>query len=556
MDFLNSLTLTETEILLDQQRQMINTLDDKCLEELLKGYGSDTEALLDVMMEETFNVINLKKYEGKSLLTDFPAIQSGFEEFLREENLNYFVHSVLTEFEMNWHNVEWFSMIQLYRLLCLIAARDHSKSFSCSFAYPLWRLYRYHRDTALRSYPPDIKFYKEGMLITNEYKLAKKLIKKVREEAEQNPILRERLFPGYNTSGWGSESLVCKNGAEMTLSSFRTSNRGPHPGWIICDDFLDKSAMYSKEQRDKFVEVFNAEVMNMLLPQGQCLVVGTPFHEKDLYATLKEDPQWAVFEYPAVFPDGHLLWRNRYDFEALKNKRISLGSMIFSREILVRPISDSTSIFPWEILNKAFINMKDFRLVENRMSYPVPMVKVSIGVDLALSANTGADYTVMIVLGKDSLGLIHLMNLTRLHGASYNEQIATLQRLNSAFMPDNIIMEVNGFQRVMSELAQEAGITNIIQETTTAHTKKDLYEGLPSLAVTFERGIYRFPRGDENSIEKTNLLCSELNSIAFDDTKGTLESVSEHDDTGMAFLFANKGLKYINNTFRISTVGS
>ena len=37
MDFLNSLTLTETEILLDQQRQMINTLDDKCLEELLKG---------------------------------------------------------------------------------------------------------------------------------------------------------------------------------------------------------------------------------------------------------------------------------------------------------------------------------------------------------------------------------------------------------------------------------------------------------------------------------------------------------------------------------------
>ena len=150
MDFLNSLTLTETEILLDQQRQMINTLDDKCLEELLKGYGSDTEALLDVMMEETFNVINLKKYEGKSLLTDFPAIQSGFEEFLREENLNYFVHSVLTEFEMNWHNVEWFSMIQLYRLLCLIAARDHSKSFSCSFAYPLWRLYRYHRDTAFK----------------------------------------------------------------------------------------------------------------------------------------------------------------------------------------------------------------------------------------------------------------------------------------------------------------------------------------------------------------------------------------------------------------------
>ncbi|NCB03402.1 MAG: hypothetical protein EOM67_14790, partial [Spirochaetia bacterium] len=86
----------------------------------------------------------------------------------------------------------------------------------------------------------------------------------------------------------------------------------------------------------------------------------TPFHEKDLYANLKEARNWRVFEYPAVFPDGSLLWENRYNFQALMDKRVSLGAMIFSREILVRPISDSVSIFPWSILETSFIGMEKY----------------------------------------------------------------------------------------------------------------------------------------------------------------------------------------------------
>lgn len=550
-----ALSVNEREALYNHLNSFIDLVDDRTLKELMDNTTNDMNKIFDIFLEETNNILNLKRFSDSdvSLLNQLPEVKRSYEEYLRKANLNYFVHSMLPNFEMNWHNIEWFNMIQLYQWLCVMAARDHSKSYSFSFAYILWRLYRYTRSTPLIRVPDDIRFYKEGMLITNEFKLAKRLLKKVKEEIQYNDALKDALYPDVNTGGWANESLTCKNGAELSLSSFRTSNRGPHPGWIVVDDFLDKSTIYSKEQRDKFIEVFHGEIMNMLLPQGQCLVVGTPFHEKDLYANLKEAPGWRVFEYPAIFPDGSLLWSNRYNFNALKQKRITFGSMIFSREILVRPISDSTSIFPWSILELSFVGMNKYVLVDNIISFPVKFKKIATGVDLALSAETGADYTVITTVGEDELDNVWLLNLTRLHGASYNQQIATLQRINHNFNPDVILMENNGFQQVMAGLGREAGMYNIVEFTTTGNKKKDLYDGLPSLAVLFERGKMKFPRGDEKSIETTNLVCSELNSVAFSD-RGKLESVSEHDDTAMSLFLSIKGLRYVNSGIYLSMI--
>ena len=538
------------------EKEGIDAQTDESVKDMLSVVGDDYNNLLEILAEETNNVINLHQYDKQltsCTIQGLPKLQDGYEVYLRKQNLAYFTFSVLPNFELAYHTLEWFSMMQLYQHLCVIAARDHSKSFSFSFANPLWRLYRYQKGDGLTDLPDDIKYYREGMLITNEYKLAKKLLKKIKEEVKYNDILNKALYPEGDEGNWASESISCKNGAEITLSSFRTSNRGPHPGWVVVDDFLDRSAMYSKEQRETFKESFKAEIMNMVLPQGTVDVVGTPFHERDLYYELKQDPGWSVFEYPAVFPDGSVLWANRYNFESLKAKRLSLGPLIFSREILVRPISDSTSIFPWSILEKAYVGMDGYKLVTNRASFPVKFRKVAIGVDWAMSATVGADYTEMTVLGEDFQGDVWLLAIKTLHGASHNEQIQTLKALNIAFSADIVMVEINGFQRVMADLAVQEGLTNIVQETTTSHSKKDFYEGLPALAVPFDQGKVHFPRGDENSIEKTNEICSQLNSIAFDEDTGKLESVTEHDDKAMSLYFSFKGIKSVNGVFRVGT---
>lgn len=551
----DAITLPEKEGISKVVDDLLDLLDDGSIRDMLSVTNNDYEELMDILAEETNNVINLSQFDKKLTtcsLTGLPRLQEGYERYLRVKNLSYFTFSVLPEFELAYHTLEWMSMIQLYQKLTVIAARDHSKSYCFNFAVPLWRLYRYQRPDGYSVLPDDIKFYREGMMITNEYKLAKKLLKKVKEEIKFNPILNKYLFPQGDEGNWASESIACKNGAEISLSSYRTSNRGPHPGWITVDDFLDKSAMYSKAARESFKESFNAEIMNMILPQGQVLVVGTPFHAQDLYFDLKQDPNWQVFEYPAVFPDGSVLWSNRYSFKALREKRLSLGPLIFSREILVKPISDSTSIFPWSLLEKSFIGMKDYTLVKNRASFPIKFRKVVIGVDWALSASVAADFTEMTVLGEDSDGHCWLLEEVELHGAGYNEQIAVLQALNLAFNADIIVAEVNGFQKVMSGLAREAGITNIVEETTGSN-KKDFYEGLPALAIPFDQGKMHFPRGDEYSIEKTNAICTQLNNMAFDEDTGKLEAISEHDDKAMSLYFAYKGIKSINGVFRVGT---
>ena len=552
----NAISLSEKEGIDAQTETLIDLLDDESVKDMLSVVGDDYNNLLEILAEETNNVINLHQYVKQltaCTIQGLPKLQDGYEVYLRKQNLAYFAFSVLPQFELAYHTLEWMSMMQMYQHLCVIAARDHSKSYCFSFANPLWRLYRYQKSDGLTDLPDDIKFYREGMLITNEYKLAKKLLKKVKEEIKYNDILNKALYPEGDEGNWASESISCKNGAEITLSSFRTSNRGPHPGWVVVDDFLDRSAMYSKEQREAFKESFKAEIMNMVLPQGTVDVVGTPFHERDLYYELKQDPGWSVFEYPAVFPDGSVLWANRYNFESLKAKRLSLGPLIFSREILVRPISDSTSIFPWSILEKAYVGMDGYKLVQNRASFPVKFRKVAIGVDWAMSATVGADFTEMTVLGEDFQGDVWLLAIKTLHGASHNEQIQVLKALNIAFSADIVMVEVNGFQRVMADLAIQEGLTNIVQETTTSHTKKDFYEGLPALAVPFDQGKVHFPRGDEYSIEKTNEICSQLNSIAFDEDTGKLESVSEHDDKALSLYFSFKGIKSVNGVFRVGT---
>ena len=90
----------------------------------------------------------------------------------------------------------------------------------------------------------------------------------------------------------------------------------------------------------------------------------------------------------------------------------SLGSLVFSREYLVVPISDDATIFPYDILMRSTIGMETIDLVENIDSYPIKLRKVVVGCDFAKSANVGADYTVYSVWGVDTMDNYYLLVIT------------------------------------------------------------------------------------------------------------------------------------------------
>lgn len=539
-------TLGQIDNIYNHAQTIIDNLDEEAVLELCSGKTSDIDYIFDILIDEVGRVLHSN--EGKIKNSSFgyvDVLSKSVEENLRKSSFNYFLQSVIPDFIMNWHHVEWGNFIQIFKYLCVIAARDHSKSFTFSFGYPLWKMYRYQNRSWNGRVPLEFTLSKEGMLITNEYRLAKRLLRIIKDEIESNPILRDKLYP-ETREGWAKEEIKCKNGAYLSLKSKGSSMRGPHPGYIIVDDFLDESSLYSQEQREKSITTFHSEIMNMVLPQGQVCVVGTPFHKKDLYADLKQKPKWKVFEYPAIFPDGTILWDHRYDIQALIDKKDSQGSINFSREILVRPVSSESTIFPMKIIERAYRGMSEYTIVDNHWSHPKRFDRIVVGCDFARSANVGADYSVFTVLGVDEYGKFWLLYQWRKRGATFNEQIARLKKINQDFNPQVIMVESNQMQSIFGEKGREEDLPIIDHHTGT--NKYDFEKGLPALAVLFEQEKIKFPRGDQRSRDVVDTIAMELQSITWTE-KGRLEGTDDHDDTAMSLWIAVTAAHYVNEDF-------
>lgn len=553
---MSALTLNQLETIYDQVDILIDNLDPAAIDELFGGDEKDIEKVLGTLFEETKNILIYEN--GKFTSSTFGYLDrftESVEETLRCFSFNYFTQSCLPEFQMNWHHVEWGNLLQIYNRLCIIAARDHSKSFTFSLAYPIWKMYRYSKNIISSNYASKIisdrSHSKLGMIITNEYGLAKHLLGIVKEEIEQNDILKESLFPGKNAGKWAETEITCKNGASLVVKSYGSKMRGFHPGWIVCDDLLNDSVLYSEEQRNKYINFFHSVIMNMIVPGGQVCVVGTPYSTKDLYADLKTKRSWKVFEYPAIMPDGTLLWGDRHNIESIIEKKESQGSTIFSREILVRPISSESTIFPWAMLEKSFVGMDEFTLQKNIWSVPRKFKRVVTGCDFAMSANVGADYTVFITLGVDDLGNYWLLNMFRGKGLSYNEQIAQMKKIKQDFNPEIIMVETNQAQVLFAQMGRDANLP--IVEHNTGTNKYNLQDGLPGVAVLFEQNRIRFPRGDAYSRDITDIICMELSSITWTE-KGKLEGVGSNDDCPMALWIALRAATYVNSSFNFGFI--
>lgn len=412
-------------------------------------------------------------------------------------------------------------------------------SYEFCMAFPLWRMYSYRRPNFMKPDIPDNKNRKETCIITNTETLGKEHLDKVKEEIHSNEALTAVLNPNGKAS-LGATGFECENGTKLHLRGKDGFIRGLHVGAAVSDDLPDESSIYSLEQREKLKDLFKGAITPIVEPYGYNIVDGTPYSERDLYYDLKQDPKFKVFEYPAIFPDGRLLAPDRFTFDKLMEEKKSVGTLVFSREYLVVPISDDATIFPMEILMRSTIGMENVRLVDNIESFPFKLSRVVVGCDFAVSGNVGADYTCYTVWGKDLNGSYYLLYIYREQGLSHNEQINKIEYLNTVFKPNEIVVENNGFQSILADMCVQRGIRNIFPFTTTSGNKKDLRTGWASLAALFERGDIRCPYHPDTR-QKIDTMFGEFTSIAFRPDRGTLESISGHDDTvSSSFMAINR----------------
>lgn len=537
--------------------EIIDGMDDKGILELMQGSGGDLDWVLDNLMKDTYQVM----YTGDPNIDFAPKytdrLSQSIEETLRTRNLTYFITSVMPDFQLSWHHLEWGDLVHRYNKLCINAARDHGKSYYFSNAYCAWKLYSYAKPkSSVFSARPTKSNSNRGYLFSFSLQQSVDLMEILKGTIESNDILKDRLFPDSRNSGaWASTNIVCRNGARLTCKGFGSSVRGAHPYWIVVDDGLKDNVIYSALQRQKSIDYFHAVIMNMLVPGGQIIVVGTPFHASDLYGDLRSKSKfathnkngWFVIEYPAIFPDGRILWPQRWSFFDLMDKKATQGNIIFSRENLCRPITNEASIFPLKVLERSLVRMENYTLVRNRDDFPIKFNKVVVGCDFAISANVGSDYTVFTVWGvDDETGERWLLHFYRDKGKTFHEQMQILRGINARFRPDSMVMEQNTFQQIFVQESDKQGLPVIGH--TTGIDKYDLKTGWPGLAIDFERGKIHIPTGDKYSQDVKDLIFSDLGSVAFTD-KG-LESVGEHDDISSSFWLAKLGANLITTGFK------
>lgn len=462
----------------------------------------------------------------------------------------YFAQQMLTgppeapyhgKFVVNGHHLEWDKLAVSEERLCILAPRDHGKSFTLNRAFPIWRG-AYGKQGEL------------GYIFSANQDRANEMLQSIVEELTTNPKLAH-LVPVDWERRWSKRRIKFTTGVELRVRGFGVKVRGGHPQWIICDDVLPDETIYSETVRNKSTDYFLSAISNMVVPGGQIIVVGTPFHAADLYSTLRTNGVYKMWERPALDPTTNVpLWPLRYSVERLEKKKKEIGSVRFTREYLVRPMSDDMSLFPSYLFDGVPTKQHNVCMGKPLAYYKALGIRaVYIGVDIALSAETGADYFVIFVIGRDGDGNRWIVDIIREKGVPYTKQLDMIVETSHRYDAALVFVEANQAQRVWGDELIRTTDIPVKKFTTTGRgksagksmsqtaNKNDLEKGVPSLRPLLENKKWRIPVGDAASVEKATLWIAEMTSFGWVD--GKVQGIGSHDDLVMSCFFADQAVR-------------
>ena len=90
-------------------------MDERGLNEMMNGDVRDVDAVFDALMQDTYRVL----YTGDMSIDFRPRYEENLsavvEDTLRCANLTYFITSVIPDFQLSWHHLEWGELVQQHK---------------------------------------------------------------------------------------------------------------------------------------------------------------------------------------------------------------------------------------------------------------------------------------------------------------------------------------------------------------------------------------------------------------------------------------------------------
>ena len=425
----------------------------------------------------------------------------------------------------------------------------------------------------------------------------------IENELVSNKKLVEDFGPFYNSAKWSSSGFrVCgcqHNDPHDTLEVFGTGSwkqKGHGCEIVVCDDVVTEETSGTPEARAKQSRWFRMAVQTGPRPMwdidpryglqvppgidwpldapynprygdmkyGQIIVVGTPFHPKDLYYELHNDSTYDTLHLDCWTDKEETkpLWDGFWTNEGLHSERASLGLINFNKRYRCQPMDESEIIFKreWfegrEDFPGCFNRTRSFgELPTNDNGAPLDLYKV-LGFDPASGeASKFAAWPTFDLLGFPRGG--DPSNDTRYLIDVFRAQVGVEFLLDIMFDGNPAIphpgfhakyqwdlckAEKNGFanlllthQRVID--ARHRGL--MIESHLTGRNKTDPVSGVKSMEAIFRDGLVDIPYKTDRDRKLADEVVDQFVYFSFD-RNGRRKSLTDYV---MAFWFAELALR-------------
>ena len=420
--------------------------------------------------------------------------------FANEIMSDYMAEEPDTFFPLATMHKQWIKKLSENERVAIICARGHLKT-SFSLTYLMWNML----------YNPNFR----ALYIGNTFS---QVVDKL-GQFEELALRSWRIAPQIpkQSKRWNMNLKQFNNGSRVRGAVIGGALEGPHVHLIILDDILEE---FPRLTDPKIINYLNRVVLPMRLPQAQMLLIGTQKRPEDVTAYVKNNPKWETIWHPALKKNGRPRWPQYWNLSRLNEEKAAMGSRAFESEYMLNPIDPDSAIIPWTVLEPC-LNREEEMYLE---PLDGKEWRTYMGVDLAVGQSAQHDKTAYAVVAynreTEQRKLLYCWSGTvRGEGGQWlKAQVDNIRKIYDMFTPTSIMVESNGFQRLVAHAARD--VENLpIKTHNTGSERNHSMIGVPRIAVAMEKNLYTIPFGKEasqNNMAGTEHLVRGLMNLMWD----------------------------------------
>lgn len=284
------------------------------------------------------------------------------------------------------------------------------------------------------------------------------------------------------------------------------SATGGRADLLVFDDATDeRNSLAEPGKRGRVVQAVFETWLNLVTdPEkgGRAWWMSNVWHASDAAAEIRKRKTFQVLE---AFVDDSLdpIWPEEWPRHRLLEHRETIGTLAFSRGFQGRPWDDAMSPVLQEWLH---LYLKD----ELPRAEDALQLDIFVGVDLAISEKPTADWTGVVVVGRDDDYNVFVLEALR-RRFDFPKTLRLIQQVADRWCPRKIGIESVGYQKAVPQALRQSWSYPVVEvpHNTSKFMRAQMLVGKPA-----ESGKLHFlglPAGDGREIHQSQkLLWDEL----------------------------------------------